>query len=217
MELSGNVHVIRGTAEDIPHLLVFLEKGGMVVRANPDMYVRAYAHFGADEARELRERSSLGAIGKSPRVFIIATPGMTVEAQNALLKTLEEPSGNAMFFILVPSPGTLLPTLLSRAQRLSLPEGKPRVVEPEVDAGVFLKALPQKRLDMLKPLLEKGDDDKRDVGAILDFLSSVEHQIANGKTREGLRALYRARAYIMDKGALVKPLLEQMALLIPRM
>ncbi len=218
MTFLGNTNLVAGTAEDIPRLLLALEKDGIDVRANPDLYIRAYPQFGAEEAREIRERSSLGAMGKTVRVFVIATPGMTGEAQNALLKTFEEPTGNAMFFIIVPSPITLLGTLRSRTQMYSLPPLKKNAntTEPEIDAGAFLKAQPQKRLDMLKPLLEKGDDDKRDIAGILQFLSSLEKKMAEGKSREGFQALYRARQFIMDKGALVKPLLEQTALLIPR-
>ena len=117
----------------------------------------------------------------------------------------------------------MLPTFLSRAQTLEVVgvEG-----EQLVDAKKFLAALPAKRLDMLKPLLEKGEDEKRDLGAILVFLASLERVFAmdgpsvskamEGK-REGLESVYRARKYATDKGALVKPLLEQVALLAPKM
>lgn len=217
--LIGNVHLIAGTADDIPALKAFLGKEGIETRSNPDVYVRTYESFGVDEARELRERAYLGAVGDGPRIFIISAPGMTSEAQNAFLKTLEEPPANAMFFIIVPSPETLLPTLRSRAQSLLLPlkkMGDTTVSVSEVDANAFLKALPQKRLDMLKPLLEKNDDDKRDTSAILLFLSSLERAMFKSHSRDGIRAVYLARKYIMDKGALVKPLLEQVALLTPR-
>ena len=89
---------------------------------------------------------------------------------------------------------------------------------PSDDAAIlFLKAEPSRRLDLLKPLLEK-DDDRRDMGAILSFLASLEKECAARapRDREGLRAVYRARRFITDKGALVKPLLEQVALLMQK-
>jgi DNA polymerase-3 subunit delta' len=43
---------------------------------------------------------------------------MTVEAQNALLKTLEEPPGAAHIILTSAKPSTLLPTVLSRCQRI---------------------------------------------------------------------------------------------------
>lgn len=199
-----------GGPERIRDVLSFLREESIETEGNPDVYVRAYKHFGIDEARELRERASLRALGKR-RVFVIAAPDLNREAQNALLKTLEEPPGNALFFFILPSPESLLPTLRSRVQMLNVERGR----EVQTDAKAFLGSTPEKRLDMLKPLLEKGEDDKRDLGMILAFLSSLEVRLE--KSPEGLKAVYRTRKYITDKGALVKPLLEQVALLVPRM
>ena len=222
--LVGNVHLLAGGADAIPELLSLLRAEGVETEGNPDMYVRSYSAFGIDEARELRARAQARAIGGARRIFLIATPGMTHEAQNALLKTLEEPPADAAFFFLVPAPETLLSTFRSRAQMLVLD----RVAQEEhaIDAATFLAAAPQKRLDMLKPLLEKGDDPstglgtgKRDIGSILTFLSSLERKISSsvlGNTkRDALEAVYRARKFMGDKGALIKPLLEQLALLVP--
>ena len=225
--LLGHAYLIAGTEAAIPAVLALLEKQGVSTKGNPDVYARAYRQFGVDEARELRERARTRAVSGTRRVFIIAASVMTKEAQNALLKTLEEPLANAMFFILVPSPEGLLPTVRSRMERLELSLGG-MVPEEIIPAKQFLAAPPEKRLDMLKPLLEKDDDPsetgrashgagKRDIGAILDFLSSLERILSKSSTREGLRTIYHARKYIADKGALVKPLLEEVALLVPKM
>ena len=211
MTFTGAAHLIAGNAETIPDVLAFLEQQGIATVANPDVYVRNYSHFGIDEARELRERASMGALGSGGRAFVIVASGMTSEAQNALLKTLEEPPAGSTFFIIVQSPDTLLPTLRSRMQMLDLGRSH---TEGLVDAKSFLAAAPAKRLDMLKPLLEKDGDDRRDIGAVIAFLSSLERALA--KHPEGLAAIYRARKYMSDKGALVKPLLEQVALLVLR-
>lgn len=218
--------MVAGGPENVAGVLRFLDEQGIKTKRNPDLYVKTYRHFGIDEARELRERAMLRPLGER-RVFIIAAPDMNREAQNALLKTLEEPSGGALFFLIVPSPQMLLPTLRSRLQTIVL-EGTQKEREL-VDVKQFLSALPQKRLDLLKPLLEKSDGDpstglgagKRDLGAILSFLASLERELAksikaHATRREGIESVYRARKYVADRGALVKPLLEQMALLVPR-
>src|SRR3989338_1410681 len=215
--LVGNTHLIAGDALMIRGVLSLLEKEGVKTGGNPDIYVREYRAFGINEARELRERASSRAVSSARRMFIIATPGMTNEAQNALLKTLEEPPADAMFFFIVPAPEMLLSTLRSRAQTLVLASD---VVDGLVNTEQFLASSPQKRLAMLKPLLEKDEDDKRDMGAIIAFLSSLERQCekrpeAMPAGRQGRESIYRARKYIGDKGALIKPLLEQVALLIP--
>ena len=84
---------------------------------------------------------------------------------------------------------------------------------------MFVAASTNTRLEMIKPLLDKDKDDRRDMGAILTFLSSLEITVSRVKPlenmRSGIESIYRARKHITDKGALVKPLLEQVALLVP--
>lgn len=208
--LVGNVHLVAGGESLLPALLERIAQEGLAHRGDPDLHVRTYKSFGIDEARELRDRAALGAVG-ARRIFVVATPSMTTEAQNALLKTLEEP-GDALFFFLLPAPDALIATLRSRAQALQLD-----ATADEIDARDFLAAAPAARLELLKPLLEKGDDDKRDLGGIFGFLGALERAYASSRAPRGdLRVLYSTRAYIADKGALVKPLLEQLALLLPR-
>jgi DNA polymerase-3 subunit delta' len=213
MNLVGNVQLVAGDSEMIGRILTILGQEGLDVHGNPDLYIREYGSFGVDEAREIATKASSRAIASASRIFVIVTPGMTGEAQNALLKTLEEPSGGARFFIVVPSPLSLLPTLRSRAQILELERGSGRAL---VDAPAFLKAKPEIRLEMLKPLLEKNEDDKKDLSGIISFLSSLERELSNDKKPDlaRLSSVYRARKYVADKGSLTKALLEQVALLI---
>ncbi|MDP3646335.1 MAG: hypothetical protein Q8R25_04570 [bacterium] len=217
MTLVGNVQLVRGGTGMLPVVLEMLEREGIKTKGNLDLYARSYAHFSIEDARSIRDRATRGAIAGDRRVFVIAAPVIAADAQNTLLKTIEEPAGNALFIFIVPSPETLLPTVCSRAQILVLAsaEGAKHLV----DEKKFLKADIPARLELLKPLLDKGEEERRDLGAIITFLSSLERVLATVKPLEhaaGLEAIYRARKYIADKGALVKPLLEQVALLVPR-
>ncbi len=214
MSLVGNVQLVAGGAEKMPAVLSLLEKEGIKTKGNPDLFAKVYGNFTIDDARNLRDRATRGAIAGERRVFVIAAPVIAADAQNTLLKTIEEPAGNALFIFIVPSPEILLPTVRSRAQMLHIIDE--RASGDLVDGKKFLSASPQARLDMLKPLLEKDKDDRRDLAAIITFLSSLERIV--GATMplqvKGLDAIYRARKHITDKGALVKPLLEQVALLV---
>ncbi len=216
MHTPGRAYLVRGGGEMVREILSSLERAGIAARGNPDVYIREYLQFGADEARELRLRASSRAVKEKGRIFIVVASGITAEAQNALLKTLEEPSAGASFYIVVSSPETLLPTLRSRAQIL-----RPREEDAQkviINAGDFLNAPRTKRIEMLKEILPK-DKEVRDTGAIIAFLSALERALGKGgakKTRDGLKAVYLARKYAADKGSLLKPLLEQVALLAPR-
>lgn len=214
-EELGVSYLIAGGAEQIPALKEFLARAGFESAANPDLYIREYPSFKVEHARELRERAQTRAVHGERRIFIIVTPTMTNEAQNALLKTLEEPPADAVFFFVVASPETLLPTVRSRVRTLSLGTVK---ASEAISTASFLKATPEKRLEMLKPLYDHGDDE-RDLRGATAFLVALERELAEQpqKAREGLVALYRAREYLFDKGSLLKSLLEQVALLTPRM
>lgn len=215
MTLSAHAYVIQGDVRGIDAVRGFLEKEGIVVRGNPDVLVRTYTAFSMDDARSLRERATLRGV-RGPRVFVIAAPTIAPDAQNVLLKTFEEPQAGAKFFLIVPSPDILLPTLRSRMQVLDVLSAHAAV--PVVDTKTFLGAPPEKRIEMLKPFVEKDDDDQRDLGGALAFLSDLEKELGK-KPREngtGLQAVYRARKYITDRGALTKALLEQCALLIAK-
>ena len=209
MEFAGNVHIAAGSEAEIPKILSLLREAGVATSGNPDLSVRAYRSFGIDDARELSEKAAARALG-ARRVFVVIADSITIEAQNALLKTLEEAPNEALFFLLVPNPQTLLPTVRSRSQALDL--GAHAHGQAAADAQAFIQAAPAKRLDMLKPLLDKGEDDARDIGAMLAFLAALEAALAREPGR--LSPVYRARKFIADRGALSKPLLEQVALLL---
>src|SRR3989344_2775304 len=212
----GNVHLVAGRSEHLEHVLAVLSKGGIETSGNPDLYVRQFGSFGIDEARDLSAKAAMRAVSGERRYFVLAVDVITSEAQNALLKTLEDVPGDAMFIFIHPSPQTLLSTMRSRAQILDI--GVRKDDGAMINAAQFLQATPAKRLDMLKPILEKGDDDpvkpgghgtgKRDFGAILSFLAVLERELAHGikgekgkKGEGGLQAVYRARRYIGDRGA----------------
>lgn len=207
-------YLVEGSSETLDALIDILSEEGVVERGSPDLFLRAYRSFGIDDARDIRDRAQRKAVTREGRLFALFAPQMTTDAQNALLKVLEEPPAGAVFFIVVPSPHTMLSTLRSRMQTLHVGKRKSE------DAADFLAATPPKRLEMLKEIYQHDDDEGRDMAKVLAFLEGLEARFAKEKPtparQEGLLAIYRARKYASDKGSLLKPLLEQIALLTPR-
>ncbi len=66
-------------------------------------------------------------------VVIDQADKMTEAAQNALLKTLEEPPSYAVFFLLTPLPEALLPTIRSRCVTLRFPPQGEQEVKRELE------------------------------------------------------------------------------------
>jgi DNA polymerase-3 subunit delta' len=72
-----------------------------------------------DQVRDVIERTAYRPFEGRRRVVIIDdADAMLSEAQNALLKTLEEPPASSMFVLVTSRPDELLPTVRSRCQRL---------------------------------------------------------------------------------------------------
>lgn len=72
-----------------------------------------------DQVRDAIERAAYRPFEGRRRVVIIdGADALNAEAQNALLKTLEEPPAASTFILVTSRPDMLLPTVLSRCQRL---------------------------------------------------------------------------------------------------
>ena len=91
-----------------------------------------------DAIRELIDALSMRPYEGGYHVAIIEQADrMNPSAQNALLKTLESPVGDVMFFLISESPGGLLSTILSRCQTLRFHElSADDCAEVLIDRGV---------------------------------------------------------------------------------
>ena len=77
--------------------------------------------IGVSEVRTFQQRLQLTPLNSPYTAGIIQNAHLlTIEAQNALLKTLEEPPPHAQIILETPSAQTLLPTILSRCQLIAL-------------------------------------------------------------------------------------------------
>jgi len=103
--------------------------------------------IGIDQIREMQHYVSLKPYEGDHRLIIIdGADHMSEEAANSLLKTLEEPPPNTTFMLLAVDEGSLLPTIVSRCQRLGLsPQPLPVVKQALVERW----GMPSERADLL--------------------------------------------------------------------
>jgi DNA polymerase-3 subunit delta' len=84
--------------------------------------------IGVDQVRETCEELAMTSMRRGYRVAILApAEKMTTQAQNALLKTLEEPAPRTVLVLVTARPSALLPTLRSRCQRIEVARPDPDV------------------------------------------------------------------------------------------
>lgn len=93
--------------------------------------IDAASNNGVDSIRSLIEESNFTPATAKYRVYIIDEVHMlSVQAFNALLKTLEEPPAHVIFILATTEVHKLLPTILSRCQRFDF-----KRIAPEAIAG----------------------------------------------------------------------------------
>ncbi len=80
--------------------------------------IDAASNRGIDEIRDLKEKVKYAPVSARYKVYIIDEAHMlTMQAFNALLKTLEEPPENVVFILATTEPEKIPPTILSRCER----------------------------------------------------------------------------------------------------
>jgi DNA polymerase-3 subunit delta' len=88
-----------------------------------------------DQVREIQKALALAPYESPYRVaLLLRLEEATEEAQNALLKTLEEPNPHVLILATTDEPENLLPTIISRCEMLRL-----RPMEPEALAAVMVE------------------------------------------------------------------------------
>ena len=104
---------------------------------HPDLHLyypeSANGSYTIDQIRKIQEDCICTPYEASCHVFILhQAEGLTTQASNAFLKTLEEPPSNVFFLLITSSPYKLLPTVLSRLVKLELKAPSDEIVNDEI-------------------------------------------------------------------------------------
>lgn len=174
--------------------------------------------IGIPEARALRERASLASSGEELHLRVGA---ITEEAQNALLKTLEEPALGISFIFHTSRSIQLLPTFLSRLEVVTVEQTRADSV-PSFDLAQFVPSNSEARLKFVSDLLKKAGEGHK--AAAINFLDQLEQYLAENLDPLtaspdlifALQEIRRGRVYLNDKSGTPKLILEHIALVLPK-
>jgi hypothetical protein len=167
-----------------------------------DVHYTKCTRFGIKEARELKRMAFQRPVEKSHRNFIVLFNMITTEAQNALLKLLEEPPATARFYIIIPREDMLLPTLRSR-----LTHAGEATQSAGDEAKHFLRSSYRDRLEAVARRTKEKDDAWAE-----RVLQGAELILNERHDHEELREVVFVRKYFYTSGASKKMLLEHLAL-----
>ena len=179
--------------------------------ATPEMYVEVFREekLGIEDVRRLIEKANLMPMnGATQQLLVVATPLITVEAQQALLKIVEEPPETTRFRFVVPIGMRLLPTLLSRFS----------VADVEIDNSAteefaqFAEASIGERMTQIEVATREKDTTWQT--AIKNGLVTHLKQNQGEYTAEQLTSLAYVASTLLTRGASNKFLLEELALTI---
>lgn len=128
-------------------------------RSHPDLFwVDAEDKLGIEQAREIKEFLSLKPYqGNRRAVVLIGAENLTDAAQNALLKTLEEPPENTVLILGVTSEDQLLPTVLSRCRVINLRRDNQNSENFNKDIKNLLESPMEKRFQFIEKLDKKEE------------------------------------------------------------
>lgn len=124
--------------------------------------------------------------------FVVIRPAdkLSEEAENAILKSLEEPKENVHFVLLTESLSKLLPTILSRAAVYFWRKGKSSISEISADektkvlAKKVLTASPRNLVELVEELTAKKDGVREHVLNVLAVAIEMSYKsyLLTGKT-----------------------------------
>ena len=224
-EQLHHAYIIKGDPTTDPFVLRdMLIARKDVYEGSIDTLCQLYDSLSVSDSAFLKNWHSEVKVDDHKRVCIVGAKAINREAENALLKILEEPQEDTHFFFVVPEPYALADTIRSRVHILDMKEGG--TSESYAFARAFISASPEKRLNLIEDVIKSHKDDETSGGLrseALQLLSAVERVLyeerflknkSDKKTQKILHEIGQMREYLGQTGASVKMILEHIALML---
>lgn len=221
---TGNLHhayVVEGDSQlAYDNVCQFCERDlNFPTKANPYFIYESYDKFLVDDARRIKELQMNKTKDGQRKIFVISFNFITEQAQNSLLKVLEEPTKGTHFFIITPSSHVFLDTIKSRVSILST--GNFSVQDESVK---FLSSKMSDRLKFVSNLVQKIKDEKASKADAINLVRGIEinlhDKLMQSSSEEKVEYLKKIKNvnrvldYLHDNSASVKQLLEYTATVV---
>ena len=214
-ESMHHAFVLEGsTSQSRAALLDFIQKEFLMAPGHNDLFILNRGDFGVDDVQEIVSINSRKPVSGNEKVIVLTVHSISHQAQNAMLKTLEEPRPGTYIFILTNTASIFLPTILSRVQVVrsvggdvgpdnselatknsaplstkdsKITQKKHDALSKALSAETFLKNSKADRLAQVKDILDLKSDEEIGDSDIFAFVQEVEklaHGLAYKATKE---------------------------------
>ncbi|ETB63806.1 TPA: hypothetical protein DIC38_02310 [Candidatus Nomurabacteria bacterium] len=205
------------------YLLEILEERKIINGNNGDVFILTCDSLTMEDGLKIKEWHKSKSIGLGKKICIISTKFINREAEQSLLKIIEEPNENTHFFIIVPDSSLLLSTILSRVHILK------NIYQEKLDsnkiAEELLKSSLKNRLDKIIEIIKRFKDKESSGGlrfqaiSILNSLEKIIYEkwkkdLNNKDLIFILEEIKKGRVYLSTPGASVKMILEHLMMII---
>lgn len=217
-------YVLEGNPEEIAYSLrIYLEDRGEVNKQSEDMSLNLYDSFAIQDSQRIKEWYQNKPTDGKKKICIIGAKFINREAEQTLLKIIEEPTENSHFFIVVPDSSLLLGTILSRVHLIKNGEG---INDEELKiAKDFLNLNLPGRIEKVGEIIKEFKDNENSGGlrySAISLINGIERiiyekwkkDLDNEDLKFILGELKNCREFLSTPGASVKMILEHISLII---
>lgn len=176
--------------QSIPHALLFTGPSGcgkttlarimqVKLECSDDDFseINAADFRGIDTVRDIRMRMNLAPLGGKTRVWLIdEAHQMVSQAQNALLKMLEDPPAHVYFMLATTDPAKLLKTIVTRCTEVRVKPLSPAVMEELIKTVAAAEGV-ELAEDVRDKLVNHADGSARKALVLLNSIIKLEDQI----------------------------------------
>lgn len=190
---------------------------------NTNIFFQKYEALTIDNSREIKFWHNERSVDDKKKICIIATKFINPEAEQALLKIIEEPTTNTHFFIIIPDTNLLKDTIISRVQLIKAPKFNNQDQKKFVNNFISLSI--KERLEKILLIIKEHKDEDNSAKLrdyAISFINELENIFydkfkndkMNKKISTILDELQKSRYYLSKSGSSVKMVLEHLALMI---
>ncbi len=184
-----------------------------VSNPHPDLlYLDSTQKLGIEQARKIKESLSLKPYSLKGKVIILEdASSLTDQAQNSLLKTLEELPKNALFIMGAASDANFLPTILSRCRIVKIDSGATSY-KPNIDIENLTEADTAGRFEYIEKLKDRP---KFLSDLVIFFREKMVNNPKNSQTTKFIKQLVSAQEWAAAN-VNTRAILEYLMLVMPR-